>query len=151
MLNTKLYALLTSACLFLPTGMLAQTPNQASATLMTDAPHFHGGDAVRFTMKLNEPLPEGAHFDVRLSPVGINQEVIIPSSDPTDRDRKEFLFKFTLPEHARGGEWHIYTVYLFLPGASWVGNTIATNDLRFIVDGPDGPLPSSATAKIVNK
>jgi hypothetical protein len=26
-------------------------------------------------MKLNEPLPEGARFDVRLSPVSVNQEI----------------------------------------------------------------------------
>jgi hypothetical protein len=28
-------------------------------------PHFHGGDQVSFIMKLNEPSPEGARFDVR--------------------------------------------------------------------------------------
>jgi hypothetical protein len=151
MRNHKVQFLLTLALLFWSSAMFAQIPNTASAQLTTDTPHFHGGEEVSFTMKLNDPLPEGARFDVRLSPVGINQELSVSSTEPTDKSRKEFLLKFTLPEHARGGEWHIFTVYLFLPGASWVGNTITTNDLRFMVDGPDGPIPSSAVAKILKK
>ena len=140
-----------SALLISAIAARAQMPNTASAQLTTNTPHFHGGDEVSFTMKLNDPLPEGARFDVRLSPTGINQEMAVSSGEPTGKDRKEFLLKFTLPEHARGGEWHIFTVYLFLPGASWVGNTIQTNDMKFVVDGPDGPIPSSATATIVKK
>jgi hypothetical protein len=128
----------------------AQAPDKASAQLVTSTPHFHGGDEVSFKMKLNESLPEGAHFDVRLSPAGLTQELTVSSQEPLDKDRKEFLLKFKLPEHARGGEWHIATVYLFLPGAAWVGSTIATN-LTFVVDGPAGPLPTSATATIDKK
>jgi hypothetical protein len=149
-MHTRVYLPLI-ALLFCSSVMLAQAPDKASAQLTTDTLHFHGGDQVSFTMKLNEPLPDGARFDVRLSHVGINQEMTVPSAEPTGSDRKEFLMKFTLPERARGGEWHIYTVYLFLPGASWVGNTITTNDMKFVVDGPDGPLPSTATATIVKK
>jgi hypothetical protein len=105
------------------------TPKRRAPALPID-PHFHGGDQVSFIMKLNEPWPEGVRFDVRFSPVGINQELAVSSGEPNNSDRKEFLLKFQLPDHARGGEWHIYTVYLFLPGSSWVGNTITTNDLE---------------------
>ncbi len=130
---------------------IAQEPNNAAARLTTDTPHFHGGDEVSFTMKLNEPLPEGARFDVRLSPVSVNQEMTVSSQESTDKDRKVFLLKFKLPDHARGGEWHIATVYLFLPNVSWTSSTIATNEMKFVVDGPDGRLPSGATATIVKK
>jgi len=128
----------------------AQTPDKASAQLVMSTPHFRGGDEVNFKMKLNEPLPEGARFDVRLSPTGLTQELTVSSQEPLDKDHKEFLLKLKLPEHARGGEWHIATVYLFLPGASWTGSTITTN-LTFVVDGPDGPLPTSAAATIQKK
>jgi hypothetical protein len=128
-----------------------QEPNKAAAQLTTEAPHFHGGDEVSFAMKLNEPLPGGARFDVRLSPVSVNQEMTASSQEPTGKDRKEFLLKFKLPDHARGGEWHIAVVYLFLPNVSWTGSTIATNEIKFIVDGPNGPLPSNAAATIVKK
>lgn len=130
---------------------IAQEPNNAAARLTTDTPHFHGGDEVSFTMKLNEPLPEGARFDVRLSPVSVNQEMTVSSQESSDKDRKVFLLKFKLPDHARGGEWHIATVYLFLPNVSWTSSTIATNEMKFVVDGPDGRLPSGATATIVKK
>ena len=130
---------------------IAQEPNKAAAQLTADTPHFHGGDEVSFTMKLNEPLPEGARFDVRLSPVSLNQEMTVPSQEPSDKDRKEFLLKFRLPDHARGGEWHISTVYLFLSNVSWTGSTIATNEMKFVVDGPNGPLPSNGAATIVRK
>jgi len=132
----------------------AQEPDKASAQLITAAsstPHFHRGEEVSFKMKLNEPLPEGARFDVRLSPTGIGQELPVSSQEPTDGNRKEFLLKFKLPEHARGGEWNIVTVYLFLPGTSWTRSTIATNPMKFIVDGPDAPLPSTAVATIEKK
>jgi hypothetical protein len=53
-------------------------------------------------MKLNEPLPEGARFDVRLSPVSVNQvsvneELTVSSQEPLDKDRKEFLLKLKVP------------------------------------------------------
>jgi hypothetical protein len=134
-------------CAFVLSPAFAQAPDKASAQLVTSTPHFHGGDEVSFKMKLNEPLPEGARFDVRVSPTGLTQDLTVSSQEATDKDRKEFMLKFKLPEHARGGEWHIATVYLFLPGASWTNSTIATN-MTFVVDGPDSPLPTSATATI---
>jgi hypothetical protein len=130
---------------------IAQEPNKAAAQLITETPHFHGGDEVSFTIKLNDPLPEGARFDVRLSPVSLNQQTTVSSQEASDKDRKVFLMKFKLPDHARGGEWHIATVYLFLSNVSWTSSTIATNEMKFVVDGPDGRLPSDATATIVQK
>lgn len=148
---TKKICFLLALLISFSLPLISQEPDKAAAQLTVGTPHFQGGDEVSFTMKLNEPLPEGARFDVRLSPVGVNQELSVSSGPPTDKDRKEFLLKVKLPEHARGGEWHIFTVWLFLPGASWVGNTIATNEMKFVVDGPSGPLPSNATAAIVRK
>jgi hypothetical protein len=148
---TKKVCFLVLFMVLFSVSLSSQEPDKAAAQVTVATPHFHGGDEVSFTMKLNEPLPEGARFDVRLSPVGVNQELSVSSEAPTDKDRREFLLKFKLPEHARGGEWHIFTVWLFLPGASWVGNTIATNEMRFVVDGPSGPLPSNATATILKK
>ena len=140
--------LITLVCVV---STIAQEPNKAAAQLTTDTPHFHGGDEVSFTLKLNEPLPEGARFDVRISPVSVNQEMTVSSQEPSDKDRKVFLLKFKLPDHARGGEWHIATVYLFLPNVSWTSSTIATNEMKFVIDGPDGRLPSDATATIAKK
>lgn len=149
-MTKKMGAVLVFVVMF-SLSVLAQEPARAAAQLTAATPHFHGGDEVSFTMTLNEPLPEGARFDVRLSPAGVNQELSVSSGEPADKDRKAFLLRFRLPEHARGGEWHIYTVWLFLPGASWVGSTISTNEMTFVVDGPSGPLPSNATAAIVKK
>jgi hypothetical protein len=81
----------------------------------------------------------------------VNQELPVSSQDPTDKDRREFLLKTRLPDHARGGEWRIAVVWLFLPGTSWTSSTIGTNEMKFIVDGPQGPLPSGAVATIVKK
>jgi hypothetical protein len=149
-MKTRNFVVLSLAA-FLFALVHAQEPNSATAQLTSDTPHFHSGDEVAFTMKLNEPLPEGAHFDVRLSPVGVNQELPVSSQDPTDKDRREFLLKTRLPDHARGGEWRIAVVWLFLPGTSWTSSTIGTNEMKFIVDGPQGPLPSGAVATIVKK
>jgi len=149
-MSKKIIAVLLFLATFSLT-MAAQEPDKAAAQLTATPRHFHGGDEVSFTMTLNEPLPEGARFDVRLSPAGVNQELSVVSGEPDDKDRKKFLLSFRLPQHARGGEWHIYTVWLFLPGASWVGSTLSTNEMTFVVDGPSAPLPSNATAALVKK
>lgn len=128
----------------------AQEPSKASTEITNDNPHFHGGDDVVFKMKLNEPLPQGARIDVRFSPTNVGQQFPASCGEPTDKDRKELLCNLKLADNARGGEWHINVVYFFLSGVSWTNSTIAT-DLKFHVDGPDGPLPTSATAEIVKK
>ena len=44
-----------------------------------------------FKMTLNEPLPQGAHFNVRLSPIKADQEIDVSSSGPANKERTEFL------------------------------------------------------------
>ena len=104
----------------------ADTPH-ASVELKAAGDHFHGGDEVAFKMVLNEPLPEGANFNVRLSPAGTDQEIPVGSGDPVNKGRTEFLLKTKLPDKVVPGEWHIKVVWLFLPGASWTTSTLATN------------------------
>jgi hypothetical protein len=135
---------------FSVSGAIAQEPSKAAAELTSETPHFHGGDEVVFKMKLNEPLPLGSRIDVRFSPTNVGQQFPASCGEPTDKDRKELLCKLKLADNARGGEWRISVVYFFLPNVSWTNSTIAT-DLKFHVDGPDGPLPTAATAEIVKK
>ena len=127
--------------------------SQAAVSTQSGAPdgHLRGGGDLAFKMKLNEPLPEGARFDVRLSPVGVDQEVAVQSGEPTNKERTEFTLRTKLPEGAVPGEWHIKVVYLFLAGASWTNNTLATNaDFRFVVEGPKFEIPTKATGTLVD-
>jgi hypothetical protein len=135
----------------IPTTTFAQS--QAAVSTQPGAPdgHLRGGGDLVFKMKLNEPLPEGARFDVRLSPVGADQEIPVQSGEPTNKERTEFTLRTKLPDRAIPGEWHIKVVYLFLAGASWTNNTLATNaDFRFVVDGPKFEIPTQATATLAS-
>jgi hypothetical protein len=133
-----------------PTSAQGPAGTDASAQLQPAAAHYHGGSEVSFKMKLDDPLPEGAHFDVRLSPTAVDQEVTVSSGDPTDKERTEFLLKAKLPDKVVPGEWHIKVVWLFLPGASWTFNTLTTNaDFKFEVEGPNVEIPTKATAALV--
>jgi hypothetical protein len=134
----------------MPVMTVAQTQPSASAQVVVPA-HIRGGSDLIFKMKLNEALPEGARFDVRLSPVTADQEITVSSGDPANRERTEFILKTRLPEKVVPGEWHIKIVYLFLAGASWTSNTLATNpDFRFVVEGPKVEIPTRATASLVD-
>jgi hypothetical protein len=130
-----LLAVLSSALLSVPTAASAQAIPQANVQLIPDNPHLKPGSDLVFTVKLDKPLPEGARFDVRLSPVNLNQELSVSSGEPTNRERTEFKLQTKLPETAWPGPWHIGVVWLFLPGSSWTSSQITTNDLKFIVDG----------------
>jgi hypothetical protein len=55
-----------------------------------------------FKVTLNEP--ERARFDVRLSPVGVVQELPVSSGEPADKDLKEFILHTKLPDAAYGGD-----------------------------------------------
>jgi hypothetical protein len=126
---------------------------QTAASTQVDAAgeHLRGGGDLVFRMKLNEALPEGARFDVRLSPVGVDQEIAVQSGEPANKERTEFILRTKLPERAVPGEWHIKVVWLFLPGASWTNNTLASNaDFRFVVEGPKVEVPTKATATLVD-
>ncbi|MGA7157870.1 MAG: hypothetical protein WBY53_13530 [Acidobacteriaceae bacterium] len=135
------------------TPMMTFGQSQAAATTQLEAAgdHLRGGSDLVFRMKLNEALPEGARFDVRLSPVGVDQEIAVQSGEPANKERTEFILKTKLPERAVPGEWHIKVVWLFLPGASWTNNTLTTNaDFRFLVEGPKFEVPTKATVTLVD-
>ena len=126
----------------------ADTPH-GSVELKDARHHFRGGDEVVFKMVLNEPLPEGANFNVRLSPASTDQELPVGSGEPANKERTEFLLKAKLPEKVVPGEWHIKVAWLFLPGTSWTNNALATNpDFKFFVDGPKIDIPTKATASL---
>jgi hypothetical protein len=128
---------------------IGQENKQALANIVTDQARFHPGDELTFRMILNEPLPQGAHFDVRLSPIKADQEIDVPSGEPINKERTEFRLHTKLPDGALAGEWHIKIVWLFLAGASWTNNTLSTNDMQFNVEGRKIDIPTKATATIV--
>jgi hypothetical protein len=124
---------------------------RTAAQVETTASRFHPGSDLEFKIKLNEALPQGARFDVRLSPVGLDQELSVSSGEPTNKDRTEFILKTKIPEAAIPGEWHIKVIWLFLAGSSWTSNTLSNNaDFGFLVEGPKVPIPTKATAAIIN-
>jgi hypothetical protein len=145
----------TAVCLLslstaLSFGQVANpTDNHVAAQLEAHHEPLRSGSEVTFKMKLDTPLPEGAHFDVRLSPVLVDQELTVSSGEPTNKERTEFVLHGKLPDKAIPGEWHIKMVYLFLAGTSWTYNTLSTNDLRFTVDGAKIEIPTKATATLV--
>jgi hypothetical protein len=130
---------------------VAQKGTDASATMITDENHFKPGGELAFKITLNEPLPDGARFDVRLSAVKTDQELSVSSGEPMNRERTEFTLHTKLPEKAIPGAWHIKVVWLFLPGSSWTNNTLSTNEMKFFVEGPEVKIPTKADAQIVRQ
>lgn len=128
-----------------------QEDKQASAKMVIDQTHIHPGSELKFKMVLNEALPDGAHFNVRLSPIKADQEIDVSSGEPTNKERTEFILRTKLPDGAIAGEWHIKIVWLFLAGTGWTNNTLSTNEMRFVVEGPTIEIPTKATATIVEK
>lgn len=78
----------------------------------------HAGGPIALNVKLNEPLPAGAYFQIRISPVSADQQISLNSGEPTDATRTTFKVTGNIPEAAVPGKWHISTIYLFLAGAS---------------------------------
>jgi hypothetical protein len=111
---------------------------------------FHPGESIVFKLKLNEPLPKGAHFDLRISPVSKDEEINLGSGEPVDEKQTEFRVKGTLPDGALPGDWHISVIWLFLPGSGWTHNQIAPNDLRFKVEGKPYPIPTKAEVTVAH-
>lgn len=109
---------------------------------------FHAGGPIAFNVTLNEPMPKGAHFDFRISPLAADEEISLGPGEPVAGSATEFRVSGKLPEGALPGEWHISVIYLFLPGASWTHNTIAPNDLKFKVEGVGYSIPSKATVMV---
>jgi hypothetical protein len=109
---------------------------------------IQAGGPIALNVKLNEPLPKGAHFDLRISPVSADEEIPLGSGEPVNDSRTEFRVSSTLPEGALPGDWHISVIYLFLPGATWPHSTITPNDLKFHVEGKSYPIPTKAEVSI---
>jgi hypothetical protein len=125
--------------------------SQDKAAVQTQASGpFHPGSPIVFTLKLNEPLPKGAHFDLRISPASANQEISLGSGQAVDEKQTEFRVAGTLPEGALPGDWHISVIWLFLPGSGWTSNQIAPNDLRFKVEGKPYPIPTKAEVTVAH-
>jgi len=117
---------------------------------MGQPPPFHAGGSISFAVKLNEPLPNGARFEFRISPVAADEEINLGSGEPIGGTTTEFRVSGKLPEGALPGEWHVSVIYLFLPGASWTRSTIAPNDLRFKVEGKPYSIPTKAAVTVEN-
>lgn len=121
-----------------------------AAISMADAKAFRPGSPISFVVKLNEPLPKGAHFNLRISPTAADEEVDLGSGEPIGDSTTDFRVSGKLPEGALPGDWRISVIYLFLPGASWTRNTIAPNDLRFKVEGKPFSIPTKADVVVSN-
>ena len=126
---------------------LSSGQEKASVQMGKSGP-FKAGGPIPFNVTLNEPLPNGAHFDFRISPVSADEEVPLGSGVPVDALHKVFRVFGTLPEGALPGEWHISVIWLFLPGSGWTHNTIAPNDLKFNVEGKPYPIPTKAEVTV---
>jgi hypothetical protein len=109
---------------------------------------LHAGDSVSFTLKLNAPLPKGAHFIMRISPTNVDQQVDLGSGDALDESRTKFRVTGKLPDEAVPGKWHIAVIYLFLPGSNWTSNTLKPNDLTFEVEGKQITIPTTADVSL---
>lgn len=105
---------------------------------------IRAGGPIAFTVKLDEPLPKGAHFDLRVSPVSADEEIALGSGTPVNGSDTVFRVAGNLPDEAIPGQWHISVVWFFLPGAGWTHRTLITNDLRFDVAGKQYPIPTKA-------
>ena len=130
-------------------GGVALSLAQSRASVRPDRTEtFHAGGPITFSVTLNEPMPKGAHFDFRISPLAAEEEISLGAGEPVAGSATEFRVSGKLPEGALPGEWHISVIYLFLPGASWTHNTLAPNDLKFKVEGAGYSIPSKATVMV---
>jgi hypothetical protein len=130
-------------------GVVGLASAQDKAAVQTETSGaFHPGGQVVFKVKLNEPLPKGAHFDFRISPVSADQEISLGTGEPVDGKETEFRVTGKLPEGALPGDWHITVIWLFLPGAGWTHNQISPNDLRFKVEGKPYAIPTKAEVAV---
>jgi hypothetical protein len=126
-------------------------PAQEKAAVQTQASGpFHPGGPIVFNVKLNEPLPKGAHFDFRISPVSADEEISLGSGEAVGSTQTDFRISGTLPEGALPGDWHISVIWLFLPGSGWTHNQITPNDLRFKVEGKPYSIPTKAEVSVAH-
>jgi hypothetical protein len=141
----RVHRIIAVSALFASVLLLAQD----SATVRIDKPApFRPGGPVGFDLTLDEPLPSGAHFDFRISPTAADEQISLGSGRPLDDSGKHFRISGTLPEGALPGEWHVSVIWLFLPGTGWTQNSIATNNLKFQVEGRPYAIPTKGEVKI---
>jgi hypothetical protein len=126
---------------------LSSAQDKAAVQTQASGP-FHPGGPIVFNVKLNEPLPKGSHFDFRISPVSVDEEIGLGSGEAVGGTQTDFRIAGTLPEGALPGEWHISVIWLFLPGSGWTHNQIAPNDLRFKVEGKPYSIPTKAEVTV---
>jgi len=141
---------LFATLLLLSFGALAASQDRAAIQVDNPNTHFHPGDPIAFQVKLNEPLPEGAYFRIRISPTKVNQLIDLASDKPEDTGRTLFLIRGFLPKEAVPGEWGINVIYLFLSGTWWTTNTIQpTTPVKFIVEGKEFGIPTAAQITVM--
>lgn len=122
---------------------------QDKAAVQVDKPgSFKAGEPIVFGINLNESLPKGARLDLRISPVTGDQEVSLGDGQALDESRKKFRVSGVLPQGALPGEWHISVVWLFLQGTNWTHSSIATNNLKFQVEGKPYTVPTKAEVTV---
>ena len=146
-MRAKFLMVLVLSVLALANAASAAGQDKASVQMSNGGP-FHAGETITFNIKLNAPMPKGAHFDFRISPVGADEEIALGSGEPVQNSDTSFKVTTKLPENALPGEWHISVVWFFLPGAGWTHNVLGTNDLRFKVEGKPYPIPTRAEVSI---
>jgi hypothetical protein len=126
------------------TAAIAPAGQDKGAVQMDKTGPFHPGGSIAFNVKLNEPMPKGAHLDVRIAPISDEQEEVdLGGGRAVDTPQTEFRVTGTVPEGALPGDWHISVIYLLRPGSPWDA-TIAPNDLKFRVEGRRYPIPTKA-------
>lgn len=128
-------------------GPLMAAQDKAAVEVAKPGP-FHPGETVTFSIKLNAPMPKGAHFAFRISPVSADEEIDLGSGQPIGGSDTDFRISWTVPDGALPGEWHIQVIYFFLAGASWTGRTLTANDLRFQIEGKPFAIPTQAEVSI---
>lgn len=101
---------------------------------------FKPGDTIVFNVSLDEPLPKGAHLDLRISPVSTNGEIQLGQGKMVDA--KTFRVSYQLPEDAVPGDWHIARILLFLSSSNWI--LLDTKGPNFKVEGKSYKIPTTA-------
>jgi hypothetical protein len=136
-------AVLKSALLFC-SGVALFAQDKAAIQMDKQQDVLKVGGPIAFTVKLNEPLPKGARFDVHVSPVSADEDISLSSPQASSEGEKTFRVSGNLPAGAVPGEWHVTVVWLFLPGTGWTHNRIETNNVTFHVGGKPYAIPTKA-------
>jgi hypothetical protein len=125
------------------TAAIAPAGQDKGVVQMDQTRPLHPGGSITFNLELNEPMPKGAHLDLRISPISGEQEVDLGGGRAVDTTQTDFRVTGTVPEGALPGDWHISVIYLSLSGSPW-DTTVAPNDLKFRVEGERYPIPTKA-------